>query len=163
MPNLPPICRYVTEICISAIVATTGCGNCFVETAPMSQEMLRICSERVETSGVNPCQLRKTANQTLGCSMLRADDLTDASFHYKVGPIRDSTAESPLPTSSHATCRVCLPDDAQVTTTDMLVIGRLSNKASAADPIPTSAFITISDLANAFVAKLFNHSFSTGH
>ena len=50
-----------------------------------------------------------------------------------------------------------------VTTDDVIsVIGRLPDKSSAADPIPTPVFKTISNLVGPFIVELFNRSFVTG-
>jgi hypothetical protein len=84
-------------------------------------------------------------------------------FNDKVRRVRATTAQSAAPTFSKVLHGVKLDAFASVTAVDVATfIGRLPDKSSAADPIPTSILKSISDLVAPFIAELFNRSLTAG-
>ena len=84
-------------------------------------------------------------------------------FADKVARVRQSTENAPPPTYTAVPDGVNFSAFSAVTTDDVIsVIGRLPDKSSAADPIPTPVFKTISNLVGPFIVELFNRSFDTG-
>jgi hypothetical protein len=124
--------------------------------------------QRVEVDRSNPRQLWHTVNQMLGRSKPRPCDQIDVEqfsqfFNDKVSRVRAATAQSSAPTFSEVLHGVKFEAFASVTAADVVqFIGRLPDKSSAADPIPTSVLKSISDLVAPFFAELFNRSLAAG-
>ena len=71
-------------------------------------------------------------------------------FREKVQRVRDATASSSPPVFVDAPCGADLPFFVAVSATDVAVaIGRLPDKSSAVDPMPTSVLKLIADLVSA--------------
>ena len=78
-------------------------------------------------------------------------------FRDKVQHVRDMTASSSPSVFVDALHGVVLPSLAVVSAVDVTTAtGRLPDKSSAADPLPTSVLKSIADLVAPFVADLSN-------
>ena len=78
--------------------------------------------------------------------------------------IRSATADAPPPTFPDGPEGVNFPEFTAVTASDVArFIGRLPNKTSSADPIPTSVLKEIADLVAPYVAELFTRSLANGY
>jgi hypothetical protein len=109
-------------------------------------------------------------DQILGrCRATSGSDITvdqfGSFFIDKIMKIRDLTAVSPPPVFSELPSGAGLFSEfAAVSADDVIAaIDRLPDKASAADPIPTSLLRSTADLVAPYVAELFNRSLSAGH
>ena len=124
--------------------------------------------QQVENSRSSPRLLWQTVDKILGRSKLQSCDDIDVEqfsrfFNEKVARVRQSTDNSPPPTFTAVPDGVNFSAFAAVTADDVLsVIGRLPDKSSAADPIPTSVLKAISGLVVPYIVELFNRSFVTG-
>ena len=84
-------------------------------------------------------------------------------FAVKVARVCQSTENSPPPTYTSVPDGVNFSAFSAVTTDDVIsVIGRLPDKSSAADLIPTPVLKAISNLVSPIIVELFNRSFDTG-
>jgi hypothetical protein len=82
----------------------------------------------------------------------------------KVGRIRDVTGGSPPPAFSDVSADIRLSEFTTVAVSDIVdAISRLPDKASAADPLPTSVLNAVSDLVAPDITELFNRSMVAGH
>ena len=123
---------------------------------------------KVEMDRSNPRRLWQSVNYILGCrrppssTQINADEFNNF-FTDKVENIRASTSSSLPPSYSDLPDNVRLLEFAPVTADDIAaIIGRLPNKSSAADPMPTSLLWSVSDLISPFIAELVNRSLTSG-
>jgi hypothetical protein len=85
-------------------------------------------------------------------------------FRDKVRRVRDTTVSSSSPVFVDAPRGVVLPSFVAISTVDVVsAIGRLPDKSSAADPMPTSVLKLIADLIAPFFAELFSRSLAQGY
>ena len=123
----------------------------------------------VEEERFDPRRLWQTVDRILGRSMPPLSSQIDVDsfaqfFECKVSKIRESTADASLPTYTEVPDDVRLPHFADVTIDDVITaIGRLPNKSSFADPIPTPVLKSVSDLVAPYLTELFNRSLSAGY
>jgi hypothetical protein len=96
---------------------------------------------RVDTNRSSPRQLWQTVDQLMGRCKTQPSHVIDVDefsqfFRDKVQRVRDTTASS---------------------------FGRLPDKSSAIDPMPTSVLKSIADLVAPFIAELFSRSLEQGY
>jgi hypothetical protein len=76
-------------------------------------------------------------------------------FRDKVQRVRDTTVSSSSPVFVDAPRGVVLPSFVAISTVDVVsAIGRLPDKSSAADPMPTSVLKLIADLIAPFFRRI---------
>ena len=125
--------------------------------------------ERIEAARSNPRQLWHTVDRILGRNKTPPSDLIAVEefhsfFDDKVGRIRDATSGSPPPAFSDVSADIRLSDFTTVAVSDIVAaISRLPDKASAADPLPTSVLKAVSDLVAPYITELFNRLMVAGH
>jgi hypothetical protein len=84
-------------------------------------------------------------------------------FEEKVVKIRNSTAGSPPPVFAELPGDATFASFAAVSADDVIsAIGRLPNKSSAVDPLPTFLLRSVADILAPYIAELFNRSLSAG-
>ena len=117
----------------------------------------------------NPRRLWQVVDQILGRGKPPPSDTIDVErfrsyFDDKVGSIRDATSGAPPPEFSIAPDGVQLPAFLAVSPADVAsYIGRLPDKSSVADPIPTSVLKEIADLVSPYISGLFSRSLAAGY
>jgi hypothetical protein len=115
----------------------------------------------VEDNRSNPRLLWRAVDRILGRGKMPASDAIDVNqfrsyFDDKVGRIRTATSGATPPEYSTAPAEVQLPEFRAVSTDDVMrFIGRLPDKSSAADVIPTNILKDIADLVAPFISELF--------
>ena len=130
------------------------------------QEFWRRC---IDINRSNPRQLWQTVDQLMGRCKLQPSHAISADqfiqfFRDKVQRVRDTTTSSSPPVFIDAPRGADLPSFAAVSAADVAVaIGRLPDKSSAADPMPTSVLKSIADLVAPFIAELFSRSLAKGY
>jgi hypothetical protein len=133
------------------------------------QKCQEVWRRRIDTNRPNPRQLWQTVDQLMGrCkpqpSCAIGVDQFSQFFRDKVQRVRDTTVSSSSPVFVDAPRGVVLPAFVAISTVDVVsAIGRLPDKSSAADPMPTSVLKLIADLIAPFFAELFSRSLAQGH
>ncbi len=125
--------------------------------------------KQVEEHRSNPRQLWRTVDQLLGRGKPPSTDVIGVEqfrtfFDGRVNRIRDATSCASSPSYSTAPTNAQLPSFRDVTLVEVMTfIGRLPDKSSAVDPLPTKVLKDISDLVAPYISELFNRSLSAGH
>ena len=123
---------------------------------------------RIESDRTDPRRLWRSIDALLGRSRLAASASITADeycryFAQKVDTVRRATAGSPPPSFASNRSSSSLFTFQPTTTEEVaLLIRRLPDKSSAADPIPTSVLKDVADLVAPYIARLFNVSVSVG-
>jgi hypothetical protein len=133
------------------------------------QKCREFWQRRVDTNRSNPRQLWQTVDQLMGRCKTQPNHMIDVDefsqfFRDKVQRVRDTTASSSPPVFTEAPRGTVLPSFAAVSAAEVVsAIGRLPDKSSAIDPIPTSVLKSIADLVAPFIAELFSRSLEQGY
>lgn len=124
--------------------------------------------DRITSQQTDPRRLWRSVDTLLGRgrssvgSSLTAEDFC-RHFVGKVEGVRSSTLGAPPPTFSLGRSPTTLSEFSPTSVEEVLsTIGRLPDKSSAADPIPTSVLKDCAGELAPFVAHLFNTSVATG-
>jgi hypothetical protein len=124
---------------------------------------------KVETNRTNPRRLWSTVDSMLGRGHAPASSAVDVDtfrrfFADKVAKVRLSTDSAPPPTFNRVRAGVSLDAFKALRIPDVMdAIGRLPDKSSDADPVPTSVLKQTADLLAPYIADLFNRSLAAGH
>lgn len=124
---------------------------------------------KVETDQSNPRRLWHTVDALLGRGKASSSSAIDVDtfcryFADKVAKVRLSTDGAPPPVFSSVRAGAALTAFKPLGNRDVLdAISRLPDKASDADPMPTSVLKQTADLLAPYLVQLFNCSLATGH